>query len=89
MLNWVAVCCSDTNRPGVREKSSRWLVSTMVGTRSSLVTLVFFVTMILAPSTSGMMCSSLAGVFSWRSPITKMLGCGGLSASAAASAGIA
>src|SRR5690348_8304696 len=58
----------------------------MVGSRSSLVTLVFFVTVILVPSTSGMIWSSFSGVFSFRSPITTMVGsrCGVSAATAGA-----
>src|SRR6185503_15991198 len=64
----------------------------MVGRRSSLVMLVFLVTVILVPSTSGMMWSSFWGVFSLRSPMTRIAGSffgGALAAKAGAAKAIA
>jgi hypothetical protein len=60
------------------------LLSVIVGTRSSLVTLVFFVTVIFVPSTSGRMWSSFSGILSVRVPMTTMLGSGGWSSAACA-----
>src|SRR5580698_2019903 len=39
--------------PGRRSNNSRWLLSMIVGTSLSCTTLVFFVTVIVGPSTSG------------------------------------
>ncbi len=50
--------------PGVCAKTSRRLLSTIVGTLSSFVIEVFLVTVIRGPSTSFMMCWSFGRVSS-------------------------
>src|SRR5580692_6998067 len=53
MFNSVGFCCSARTMPGRRSNNSRWLLSMIVGTSLSCTTLVFFVTVIVGPSTSG------------------------------------